>query len=183
MHTLEMKKKGFIKNKVMEAIITRNVEKATLIPLTHVYQPTLESDGTWGVWSQCLPNVIYVVKFSFSKIFCCTCEWALQGNMCKHQIVVILTCTNISQKDITHYCGTWYGSHCGGLGHMFADPQHILDDMESNDNDEDEHLEGDDGIMEFDGLMNMEQNDFPMGAIVGSNDTINSSTPMERAFA
>ncbi len=167
----------------MEAIITRNVEKATLIPLTHVYQPTLESDGTWGVWSQCLPNVIYVVKFSFSKIFCCTCEWALQGNMCKHQIVVILTCTNISQKDITHYCGTWYGSHCGGLGHMFADPQHILDDMESNDNDEDEHLEGDDGIMEFDGLMNMEQNDFPMGAIVGSNDTINSSTPMERAFA
>jgi hypothetical protein len=183
MHTLEMKKKGFIKNKVMEAIITRNVEKATLIPLTHVYQPTLESDGTWGVWSQCLPNVIYVVKFSFSKIFCCTCEWALQGNMCKHQIVVILTCTNISQKDITHYCGTWYGSHRRGLGHMFADPQHILDDMESNDNDEDEHLEGDDGIMEFDGLMNMEQNDFPMGAIVGSNDTINSSTPMERAFA
>jgi len=45
MHTLEMKKKGFIKNKVMEAIITQSVEKATLIPLTHVYQPTLESDG------------------------------------------------------------------------------------------------------------------------------------------
>jgi hypothetical protein len=34
---LEMKKKGFIKNKVMEAIITRNVENATLIPLTNVY--------------------------------------------------------------------------------------------------------------------------------------------------
>jgi hypothetical protein len=55
--------------------------------------------------------------------------------------------------------------------------------MESNDDDEDEHLESDDGIMEFDGLMNMEQNDLPMGAIVRSNDTINSSTPMERAFA
>jgi len=37
MHTLEMKKKGFIKNKVMEAIITRSVEKAVIIPLTHVY--------------------------------------------------------------------------------------------------------------------------------------------------
>jgi hypothetical protein len=47
MHTLEMKKKGFIKNKVMETIITRSVEKATLIPLTHVYQPTFESDGAW----------------------------------------------------------------------------------------------------------------------------------------
>jgi hypothetical protein len=54
--------------------------------------------------------------------------------------------------------------------------------MESNDDDEDEHLEGDDGIMKIDGLMNMEQNDLPMGAIVGSNDTINSSTPMERAL-
>jgi hypothetical protein len=55
--------------------------------------------------------------------------------------------------------------------------------MESNDDDENEHLEGDDGIMKFNGLMNMEQNDLPMGAIIGSNDTINSSTPMERALA
>ncbi len=82
-----------------------------------------------------------------------------------------------------HYCGTWYGSHRGGLGHMFVEPRHIPDDMESNDDDEDERLESDDGIMEFDGLMNMEQNDLPVGAIVRSNDTINSSTPMERALA
>ncbi len=52
MHTLEMKKRGFIKNKVMEAIVTWSVEKATFIPLTHVYQPTFESDGAWGIWSQ-----------------------------------------------------------------------------------------------------------------------------------
>jgi hypothetical protein len=122
MHTLEMKKKGFIKNKVMEAIITRNVEKATFIPFTHVHQPTLESDGAWGVWSQCLPNGTYMVKFPFTEIFCCTCEWALRGNMCKHQIVLIFTCIDIFQQDIIHYCGTWYGSHHEGLGHMFADP-------------------------------------------------------------
>jgi len=65
---------------------------------------------------------------------------------------------------------------------MFAHPQHIPDDMESNDDDEDEHFEGDDGIMEFDGLRNMEHNDIPMVAIVGFSDTINSSTPMERAL-
>jgi len=65
---------------------------------------------------------------------------------------------------------------------MFANPQHIPNDIESNDDDEDEHLESDDGIMEFDGVMNMEQNDLPMGAIVGSNDTIKSSTPMEKAL-
>jgi hypothetical protein len=66
---------------------------------------------------------------------------------------------------------------------MFVDPRHILDDTESNDDNENEHLEGDDGVMEFDGLMNTKQNDFPMGAIVGFNDTINPSTPMERALA
>jgi len=60
---------------------------------------------------------------------------------------------------------------------MFVDSQHIPYDMESNDDDENYHLEGDDGIM------NMEQNDLPMATIVGSNDTINSSTPMERALA
>jgi hypothetical protein len=49
MHTLEMKKKGFIKNKVMVAIITQSVEKEALIPFAHVYQPTLESDGSWGI--------------------------------------------------------------------------------------------------------------------------------------
>jgi hypothetical protein len=49
MHTLKMKKKGFIKNKVVEATITRSVKKATLIPLTHVYQLTVESDVAWGV--------------------------------------------------------------------------------------------------------------------------------------
>jgi hypothetical protein len=61
----------------MEAIITHSVEKADLIPLTHVYQPTFQNDGAWGVQSQRLPNVIYVMKFPFIEIFCCTREWAL----------------------------------------------------------------------------------------------------------
>jgi hypothetical protein len=56
---------------------------------------------------------------------------------------------------------------------MFVDPRHISDDMESND----------DGIMEFDGLMTMEQSDLPMGGIVGFNEIINSSTQMEKIFA
>jgi hypothetical protein len=56
--------------------------------------------------------------------------------------------------------------------------------MESNNDGKDEHLESDDdGIMEFNKLMTMEQSDFPMGGIVRSRETINSSTPMERALA
>ncbi len=50
--------------------------------------------------------------------------------------------------------------------------------MESNDDGEDEHFKGDDGIMEFDGLMTMEQNDLHMVGIVRFNEIINSSTPM-----
>jgi hypothetical protein len=96
MHTLEMKKKGFIKNKVTKAIVTWTMEKVTLIPFTHVYQPTLKSDEAWGIWSQHLPNIIYVVKFPFTEISCCTCEWPLLGSMGKHQIMVIFTCTYIS---------------------------------------------------------------------------------------
>jgi hypothetical protein len=72
--------------------------------------------------------------------------------MCKHQIVAIFTCTNITHEDVMHYYGTWYGSHHGRLGDMFLDPRHLLDNMESNDDGENEHLEGDDGIMEFNGL-------------------------------
>jgi hypothetical protein len=36
MQTMEMRKKGFIKNKIVEAIVRKSVEKATLILLTHV---------------------------------------------------------------------------------------------------------------------------------------------------
>ncbi len=85
-------KKGFIKNKVMEAIITQNVKKVALIPLTHVNQPTFESDGAWGVWSQCLSNLIYVVKFPFTEIFCYTC---VNGN-CEG------TCVNTKLWSISH---------------------------------------------------------------------------------
>jgi hypothetical protein len=54
--------------------------------------------------------------------------------------------------------------------------------MESNDDEEGEHPEGDDGIVEIIGFMNMEQNDLLMGAIIGSNDTINSLTLMEKVL-
>ncbi len=66
---------------------------------------------------------------------------------------------------------------------MCASPQHIIDDMESNDDGKDEHLEGDDGIMEFDGLTTMEQSDLPTDGIVGFSETINSLTLMEKDLA
>jgi len=67
---------------------------------------------------------------------------------------------------------------------MFANPQHIPNDMESNNDSENEHLKhDDDGIMEFERLTTMEQSDLPMGGIVRFHEIINSSTPMERVLA
>jgi hypothetical protein len=40
----------------------------------------------------------------------------------------------------------WYGLDGGELGHMFVNPRHIPNDMESNDDGEDKHLKGDDGL-------------------------------------
>jgi len=110
----------------MEAIVTQGLKKVALIPLTHVYQLTFESDGTWGVQNQCLPNVIYAVKFPFIEISCCTCEWALRGNMCKHQIVVILTCIDIFQEDIIHYRGTWLWTTLWRVGAHVCGPTTYL---------------------------------------------------------
>jgi len=45
MHTFEMKKKGFIKNKVVECTVKTSVEKVALIPLTHVSQSLFEIDN------------------------------------------------------------------------------------------------------------------------------------------
>jgi hypothetical protein len=39
-----MKKRGFIKNKVVECIVRMSVEKTILNPLTHVSQPSFEID-------------------------------------------------------------------------------------------------------------------------------------------
>jgi hypothetical protein len=72
-----MKKRGLIKNKVVERIVRTNVEKTALIPLTHVSQPSFETNGYWIVRNQCLANVEYKMKYPFIEYSGCTCEWAL----------------------------------------------------------------------------------------------------------
>jgi len=58
MHTSEMKKNGFIKNKVVKHIMKKNVEKATiLIPLMHVSQLSFETYGYWIIRNQHLANL------------------------------------------------------------------------------------------------------------------------------
>lgn len=89
MQTSKMKKRGFIKNKVVECIVGMSVEKAALIPIKHLFQPSFETNGYWIIKNQHLANLAYKVKYPFVKYSSSTCEWMLQRNLCKHQIVII----------------------------------------------------------------------------------------------
>ncbi len=50
MHKFEMKKREFIKNKVVELIVKINIEKATLIPHTNVTHGIDDSNETNHAW-------------------------------------------------------------------------------------------------------------------------------------
>jgi len=142
MHTTEVKKRDFIKNKIVEHIVKTNIEKATLIPHIHVTHGIDDSNKTghaWMVRNQQHPNMTYKVAFPYTKYVCCTCEWVLHGNLCKHQ-VVLLTCIDLIKENIIQYCGTWYGFDHGGFVAMFVDPTYLhiydneYDDEEANEN-------------------------------------------------
>jgi hypothetical protein len=86
-----------------------------------VISPTFEGDDgddVWQLWSQ-HHVVTYKMCAPFTKYASYICEWALWGNFCKHQIVVILTCINCTMENIIEYCGTYYGTHQGDLKCMF----------------------------------------------------------------
>ncbi len=123
MHQAEMNMQGFMKNKVMAWLVVANVDKTNQIPHTNVISPTFEGDDgddVWRVWSQHHFGVIYNIHASFTKYASCTYKWALWGNFCKHQIVILLTGTDFTTENIIEYCGTYYGMHRGGLKCMFA---------------------------------------------------------------
>ncbi len=101
-----------------------SIEKATLIPHTNV-TPMIddlnETGHAWMVRSQQHPNMTYKVPLLFTKYACCTCEWALRGNLCKHQVAIFLTFIDLTKENIIQYCGTWYGGFATICGpYLFA---------------------------------------------------------------
>jgi hypothetical protein len=48
-------------------------------------------------------NMTYMVPLPFIKYACCTCEHALRENLCKHQVVILLICTNFTKENIIQY--------------------------------------------------------------------------------
>jgi hypothetical protein len=174
-----MNKRRFIKNKVVEHIMKVNIEKATLIPHTHVTNGIDDSNETghaWMVRSQQHPNMTYKVPLPFTKYVCCTCEWVLHGNLCKHQ-VVILTCTDLIKKYIIQYCGTWYGFDHGGIITMFADLAYLH--IYENEFDDEDHFE-EPWVVDMCKFMIMDDTSPNVEKEKDHNQPSSSSTPTEK---
>ncbi len=80
MHQAEMKKQGFIKNKVMVQLVVANVDEACWISHINVISPTFEGndgDDVWQVQSQHHFSVTYKIYAPFIEYTSCTSKWAL----------------------------------------------------------------------------------------------------------
>jgi hypothetical protein len=51
-----------------------------------------------------------------------------------NQVVLFLTCIDLTNENIIQYCGTWYGFDRGGFATMFTNPTYLhIYDNESDD--------------------------------------------------
>ncbi len=89
----------------------------------------------------------------------CTCESTIHGNLCKHQVLVLLTNIDLTKDNIIKYCGTWFGSNHGGFQAMFTNMGYLqLDDQVSNEKDNEDVQVKQLGIIDIDGFMTMNVN-------------------------
>jgi len=166
--------------------VKTSVEKATLIPhtnVTHGIDDSNEISHAWMVQSQQHLNMTYKVPFFFTKYVCCTCEWALHGNLCKHQVAIFLTCIDLTKENIIQYYGTWYGSNRGGFAAMFANPTYLhIYDNESDDEEADEDHYEKPWVVDMCELMRPDDISPNVEKKKDHNQPSNSSTSMEKTF-
>jgi hypothetical protein len=171
----------------MEHIVKMSVEKATLIlhtNVTHGIDDSNEIGHAWMVRNQQHPNMTYKVPLPFTKYAYCTCEWALHGNLCKHQVAIFFTCTNLTKKYIIQYCGTWYGSDRGGFVATFVDPTYLhIYNNESNDEEVDEDHFEKPWVVDMCELMRPDDTSPNVEKEKDHNQLSNSSTSTKKTFA
>jgi hypothetical protein len=141
-----------------------------------------EIDHACMVQNQQCPNVTYKVLLLFTKYVCCTCEWALHGNLHKHQVVILLLCTNITKKNIIQYCGTWCGSNCEGFVAMFGNFTYLhLYDNESNDEEPNEDDIEKPWVVNMGELLTLDDTSPNVEGENAHNQPLISNTPTKRA--
>jgi len=122
------KQHGFVPNLKHEQFVINAVLKAREIPDSCVTLP-IADDGPALVTSKNNASKLYFVYNPDCEWGCCDCVWALKGNICKHQIKVLMMLhPSHAEGTITRYCGSLAGTAEGGRGNMLDPIVHFPDD-------------------------------------------------------
>ena len=112
------KQHGFVPNLKQEQFVINAVLKAREIPDSCVTLP-IATDGPALVTSMNNATKLYSVYSPECEWGCCDCVWALKGNICKHQIKVLMILhPELAEGTITRYCGSLSGTCEGGRANM-----------------------------------------------------------------
>ena len=119
------KQHGFVPNLKQEQFVINAVLKAREIPDSCVTIP-IANDGPALVTSKTNASKSYKVYNPDCEWGCCDCVWALKGNICKHQIKVLMMLhPSLAEGTITRYCGSLAGTTEGGRGNMLDPVEHF----------------------------------------------------------
>ena len=122
------KQHGFVPNLKQEQFVINAVLKAREIPDSCVTLP-IADDGPALVTSKTNPDKLYSVYSPDCEWGCCDCMWALKGNICKHQIKVLMILhPSLAEGTVTRYCGSLAGTTEGGRGNMLDPVVHFPED-------------------------------------------------------
>ena len=122
------KQHGFVPNLKQEQFVINAVLKAREIPDSCVTLP-IADDGPALVTSKNNPSKLYSVYSPDCEWGCCDCVWALKGNICKHQVKVLMILhPSLAEGTITRYCGSLAGTTEGGRGNMLDPVLHFPED-------------------------------------------------------
>ena len=125
------KQHGFVPNLKQEQFVINAVLKAREIPDSCVTLP-IADDGPALVTSKSNAGKLYTVYNPDCEWGCCDCLWAMKGNICKHQIKVLMMLhPSLAEGRITRYCGSLAGTSEGGRGNMLDPVEHFP--VESNE--------------------------------------------------
>ena len=124
------KQHGFVPNLKQEQFVINAMLKTREIPDSCVTLP-IADDGPALVTSKTNPTKLYYVYSLDCEWGCCDCMWALKGNICKHQIKVLMILhPELAEGTITRYCGSLAGTCEGGRANMLDPVVHFPEDCE-----------------------------------------------------
>ncbi|MCO5557588.1 hypothetical protein L7F22_011154 [Adiantum nelumboides] len=113
----EAKKGGFVRNKAVQKLIEHSIERAHSIQDGDVSFSHESSSVMARVKSQSFSKGVYYTVYNADCDWgCCNCAWAMKGNLCKHQVKVML----MKGFNLNTLVGKCFDLYHGGHNMVFA---------------------------------------------------------------